>query len=453
MADIYLGDDAFHNGAFMLAANFGFYSFFHERKGGPTPPEPFRGGFSFGTPDGYDFFLRMGPLANAKTKYFKDESRYWDLNALNTTYNDFWKARAIWPHLKGIKPAVMTVGGWFDAEDCQGPLRAHAFMEKNQPPAANMLVMGPWTHGSWSRGDGDRVGNVDFGSKTAVFYREQIEFPFFEYFLKGKGDGGFPRAWVFTTGTNLWRRHEVWPPREAQSKLLWMRPGGRLDWETAPDTGSVEYVSDPSKPVPYLGYTAMGMRGDYMTEDQRFAGQRPDVLVFETEPLPGDVTVTGPVDVSLLVSTTGTDSDFVVKLIDAYPSNYPEYAAPPRQVDAPPERQPANAVKMGGYQQLVRGEPFRGKFRRSFEQPVPFEPGKPDRIEFAMPDIAHTFRKGHRIVVHVQSSWFPLIDRNPQKFVEIPQAAESDFQKAVQKVFYGGQSGSRVSVRVMPDSF
>jgi hypothetical protein len=326
-------------------------------------------------------------------------------------------------------------------------------MEKNQPPAANMLVMGPWTHGSWSRVDGDRVGNVDFGSKTGVFFREQIEFPFFEYFLKGKGNAGFPRAWVFTTGTNLWRKHEVWPPREAQPKSLWLRPGGRLDWETAPQTGSVEYVSDPAKPVPYLGYTATGMRGDYMTEDQRFAGQRPDVLVFETEPLPGDVTVAGPVDVSLLVSTTGTDSDFIVKLIDVYPNDYPDYAAPPRQGDGPPDRQPANAVKMGGYQQLVRGEPFRGKFRKSFEKPLPFEPGKPDRIEFSMPDIAHSFRRGHRILVHVQSSWFPLIDRNPQKFMEIPVATENDFQKAVQKVFYGGQTGSRLTVRVMSNSF
>jgi putative CocE/NonD family hydrolase len=449
VTDLYLGDDAYHNGAFMLAANFGFYTFFTERKGDPTPPQP-RLRFDYKTPDGYDFYLRIGPLANANKKYFRNQNRYWSEYVENTTYNDYWKARAIWKHLAGIKPAVMVVGGWFDAEDCQGPLLTHAFMEEHQPPATNMLVIGPWTHGSWSRNDGHRVGNVDFGSKTAVYYRENIEFPFFEHFLKGKGNGEFPKAWVFETGTNRWRQHDRWPPSEAQPKSLWLRSDGNLGWETESEEGFEEYVSDPARPVPYLGYTAMGMLRDYMAEDQRFAGRRPDVLVFQTNPLEKDVRIAGTVDVSLLVSTTGTDSDFVVKLIDVYPGDYPDYEELEREDDT---SEPANAVKMGAYQQLVRGEPFRGKFRKSFEKPTPFEPGEPDRIEFSMPDVAHTFRKGHRIMVHVQSSWFPLVDRNPQKFVDISRAVEDDFQKATERVYRGGSRGSHLTVHVMPDSF
>jgi putative CocE/NonD family hydrolase len=449
VTDLYLGDDAYHNGAYMLAANFGFYRFFRERKGPPAPddrPTP----FDYGTPDGYDFFLRMGPLGNANVTYFRDENRYWNEMVENTTYNDYWKARAIWKYLKGIKPAVMTVGGLFDAEDCQGPLRTHAFMEQNGPPSIDMLVLGPWTHGSWAWTDGDRVGNLNFASKTGVFFREKIEFPFFEYSLKGRGERKFPKAWVFETGTNRWCRYEQWPPVEAQARPVWLQSGGRLGTTAEAQEGFDEYTSDPKNPVPYLGYTAVGMRGDYMTEDQRFAAQRPDVLTYETEVLKEDLKIAGPIVVSLLVSTSGTDSDFVVKLIDVYPGNYPDYnASARRDGERPAVPAPANTVKLGAYQQLVRGEPFRGKFRRGFEKPVPFEPGKPDRIEFSMPDVCHVFRRGHRMMVQVQSSWFPLTDLNPQKFVEIPHAAPGDFQKAEERVYRGGTAGSRLVVRVV----
>jgi putative CocE/NonD family hydrolase len=313
-----------------------------------------------------------------------------------------------------------------------------------------MLVLGPWTHGSWTWTDGDKVGNIDFASKTGVFFRKHIEYPFFEHLLKGKDDGKFPKAWVFETGTNRWRRYEQWPPREAQKKEFWLQSGGRLGLTAEAQEGFDEYSSDPKNPVPYLGYTAMGMRGDYMTEDQRFAAQRPDVLTYETEVLREDVKVSGPVGVSLLVSTSGTDSDFVVKLIDVYPGNYPDYNAPARsEGEHSPAPATANAVKMGGYQQLVRGEPFRGKFRHGFEKPVPFEPGRPDRIEFSMPDVCHVFRKGHRIMVQVQSSWFPLTDLNPQKFVEIPHAAPGDFRKAEERVYRGGSSGSRLTLSLV----
>ncbi len=436
VTDYYLGDDSYHNGAFMLAANFGFYQSFVERKGDPAPPAA-SVPFQFKTPDGYDFYLRMGGLGNANEKYFKSSNPYWLENTLNTTYNDYWKARGIWRHLKGIKPAVLTVGGWFDAEDAQGPLRTHAFMEKNEAPAHNTLVMGPWTHGSWARGDGETVGNLHFGSKTAAYYRESIEFAFFQYHLKAKGDGKFPRAWVFSTGRNEWQQFAQWPPAEAQPKPLYLAANSKLAWQPEPTAGFDEYTSDPNKPVPYLGYTNLGMARDYMTEDQRFASQRPDVLTFETEPLKDDLTIAGPIDVSLLVSTSATDSDFVVKLIDVYPGDFPSF------IDK-------NPTKMGGYQQLVRGEPFRGKFRKSFETPVPFVPNQSDRIEFPMPDVFHTFRKGHRLLVQVQSSWFPLTDRNPQKFMDIPKALSADFVKATQRVYRGNTSGSKLILRVIP---
>ncbi len=436
VTDYYLGDDNFHDGAFMLAANFRFYLGFAPRAGDPAlppPPTP----FDFGTPDGYDFFLRMGSLANADEKYFKHQNPYWIQNLEHTTYDEVWQSRSIWKYLKGIKPAVMTVGGWFDAEDLQGPLRTFEFMEKNSPPKTNMLVMGPWTHGGFSRGDGDHVGNVNFGSKTGLYYREKIEFAFFMNFLKGKAEDKLPRAWVFQTGTNEWRRFEQWPPKKAVAKTLYLDEKGTLTTVRPAKPAFDEYISDPNKPVPYMQQIVMGMAGDYMTSDQRFAAARPDVLVYKTPPLEHDVTVYGPISVDFKVSTSGTDSDFDVKLIDVYPGDYP-------QADTSP-----TAYPMGGYQQLVRGEPFRGKFRKGFEKPVAFEPGKPDRITFKMPDVAHTFREGHRIMVQVQSSWFPLTDRNPQKFMDIPKALSEDFVKATQKVFVGGADGSRVELLVV----
>jgi uncharacterized protein len=438
VTDYYMGDDVYHNGAFMLAHRFNFYQNFRQREGGPEPPKT-NVPFNMGTPDGYEFFLRMGSLANAEEKYFKHQHPFWTLNVENTSYNEVWSSRAIWKHLKGIKPAVMTVGGWYDAEDVQGPLRTYEFMERNSPPPVNMIVEGPWTHGSWSRGDGDRVGNVNFGTKTGTFYREKVEFPFFLHLLKGKGDGKFPKAWIFETGRNLWHKFDSWPPKNRTPRSLHLAADGKLAWEPPSAKDSFdEYVSDPNKPVPYIAHVVTGMRGDYMTEDQRFAATRPDVLVYETEPLEEDLTVMGPIEVDLRVSTTGTDSDFVVKLIDVYPGDAPNYNLPPAAPNAPAtpaNALPANTIRMGAYQQLVRGEPFRGKFRKSFEKPVPFEPGKPDRIAFRMPDVAHTFRAGHRIMVHVQSSWFPLTDRNPQKFMDIQKALRTDFTKATQRVY------------------
>lgn len=443
--DYYQGDDVYHNGAFMLAHRFRFYQGFKARSEEPNPPKPTLP-FDYGTVDGYEFFLNLGSLANADEKYFKGTQPYWKMNVEHTTYDDVWKSRAIWKYMSNIKPATMLVGGWFDTEDPQGLLRQFAFMEKNSPPANNLLVMGPWTHGGFARGDGDRVGNVNFGSKTGFYYRQQIEFPFFLHHLKGRA-ALFPRAWVFETGANQWRKFDAWPPKTVLPSSLFLAQNGSLTWERPAAASADEYLADPNRPVPYLGHIGIGVRPDYMTEDQRFAATRPDVLVYKTSVLERDVTVMGPIGVDLKVSTTGTDADFVVKLIDVYPPDYPDFNAPPGPA---PVLAPANKIQMAGYQQLVRGEPFRGKFRSSFEKPAPFVPNQPDRIKFQLPDIAHTFRAGHRIMVQIQSSWFPLTDRNPQTFGDIPNAKPSDFVKATQRVFIGGPEGSKLELMLLP---
>ncbi len=440
MGDVGNGDDAYHNGAFHLAGNFGFYVFFQPRLGEPARPVQ-NPRFDFGTADQYDFYLRMGPLQNANELHLKNKNPYWDEILKHDAYDEFWQARAQAPHMKNVTPAVLFVGGWFDAEDLSGPLKLFRAVEKDGARGGNTLVMGPWRHGGWSRGDGKTLGDLDFSSNTAEFFREQIELPFFISNLKNKGDGlktapdkTVPKAWLFETGTNQWKRFAVWPPKESVERSLYLGPQGKLSF-TPPTQGFDEYVSDPAKPVPIMAGVGPGMPNDYLTYDQRFASTRPDVVVYQTEPLTHDVTITGPVGVDLQVSTSGTDSDFIVKLIDVYPPDFPNPNPNPK------------ALQMGGYEQLVRGEPFRGKFRKSLSKPVPFHPGEPERIEYSMPDICHTFRPGHRIMVQVQSSWFPLVDRNPQQFMTIPQAKAADFVKATERVYHD----SRLQVNVIED--
>ena len=443
MGDVGNGDDGYHNGAFHLAANFGFYSAFKPR--GPEPERPPRTiAFDYGTADQYDFYLRMGPLANANEKYLKNQNSYWNDLLQHDTYDEFWQTRAQAPHMKNTTAAILFVGGWFDAEDLAGPLKLFRAVKENGPKAPETLVMGPWLHGGWSRMDGDRLGNLSFNSKTGEFFRDHIEFPFFLENLKGKGDGvkasaaaKVPEAYVFETGTNEWVRFENWPPANSAEKSLFLDASGKLGWQAPAAAGFDEYVSDPAKPVPVIGEIGPGMAGDYMTYDQRFAAARPDVLVYQTEVLDKDITIAGPVTPLLHVSTTGTDSDFVVKLIDVYPNDYPDPVPNPK------------GIHMGGYQQMVRGEPIRGKFRNSMAKPEPFTPGKDAKLEFVMPDVCHTFRPGHRIMVQIQSSWFPLVDRNPQQFMTIPQAKSTDFKKATERVSYGGPEPSRIRLRVL----
>jgi putative CocE/NonD family hydrolase len=445
MGDVGNGDDAYHNGAFFLAANFGFYTGFKPR--GPKPERPRqRERFDFGTPDEYDFYLRLGPLANAEELYMKHENEYWIDMVQHPAYDEFWSSRALAPHMKNITAAVLFVGGWYDAEDLSGPLKLFRAVEADGHAPANTLVMGPWPHGGWSRGDGDKLGNLNFPSKTGEYFRDKIELPFFVRNLKTRSedsgkdtDSHVPKAWVFETGTGEWRKFDAWPPANAEKRSLHLGPRGKLSFD-APDGKAEEYdeyVSDPASPVPVIGEIGSGMPGDYMTHDQRFAARRTDVLTYQTEPLEEDVTICGPVTPVLRVSTSGTDSDFDVKLIDVFPNDYPE----------PDSSSPG--VHLPGYQQLVRGEPFRGKYRNSMSRPESFKPGEPAKIEFVMPDVLHTFRPGHRIMVQIQSSWFPLTDRNPQQFLDIPSARDTDFQKATERVYRGGPNGTRLDVLVV----
>jgi len=441
VVDWFVGDDWHHNGAFFLAHAFNFMSRFGRPR--PMPTKKFDYVFDFGTPDGYDFFLRMGPLAKADTLYFKGEVLFWKELMEHGTYDEFWKSRNLRPHLKGVRPAVLTVGGWFDAENLFGALETYRAIESSTPEASNALVMGPWVHGGWARGDGDSLGAVQFHAKTSRDYQERIEFPFFEYHLKDRGKAQDTEAWIFLTGKNEWTEFAAWPPTEAKPRSLYLGPEGRLSFEPAasPDQDSSahdEYVSDPAKPVPFIADVTTEMKKEYMIADQRFASRRPDVLSYVTDVLQDDVTLVGPIEARLHVSTSGTDSDWVVKLIDVYPDDYPDA-----------EKYPAGE-RMGGYQQLVRGDVLRGKFRDTLEEPRPFTPNEPTAVNFRLPDVGHTFRPGHRIMVQIQSSWFPLVDRNPQKAIDIYSAKASDFQKANQKVFRSKELPSRLEVLVLP---
>jgi uncharacterized protein len=450
MTDLFMGDDAYHGGAFMLAANFGFYAFFKPQHNPELPPKNF-GTFDWGTKDAYEFYLNAGPLSSLK-RYLTGGSELWDDQVQHDTYDAYWKARNLAPHMKNIHCAVLTVGGWFDAEDLQGPFSTFHSIDEKNPGIFNALVMGPWVHGGWARYEGKHLGRVEFASDTGEYYRKNIVFPFFEQYLKGKSDAHLPKAYVFETGTNVWRQYSAWPPKNLERKILYFEPGGGLSFEAPGNTGNSfdEYVSDPAKPVPFVNYAALNVPQEYMLSDQRFADKRSDVLVYETPVLQEDITIAGPISPKLFVSTSGTDSDFDVKLIDVYPADYgynprgarEDREEPRKDVDVP-------EFAMGGYQQLVRGEPFRGKFRHSFEKPEAFTPGKVEEIQFAMQDVNHTFRRGHRIMVQVQSSWFPLTDRNPQTFVNIPDAKPSDFVRATERVYRSREQASGIEVGVV----
>ncbi len=455
MTNLFKGDDAYHGGAFMLAANFGFYSFFRPQANPDLPPKV-RVPFDYGTPDGYDFFLKAGTLQNLG-KLLGGQEALWLDQVHHDTYDDYWKARNLAEHVKNVHCAVMTVGGWFDAEDLQGPFTLFHAIERDDPGIFNSLVVGPWVHGGWGRYEGNHLGRVNFAANTGEYYRKNILFPFFESYLKGNGDPKLPKAYVFETGTNVWRQYAAWPPKNTQTKTLYFHAGGALSFDPPKEETTTydEYVSDPAKPVPFVNYVTQTVPQEYMLSDQRFAQSRTDVLTYQTDVLNEDITIVGPVTPRLFVSTSGTDSDWDVKLIDVYPPDYPqnkmdepradEKGKPPTDVNPP-------AFVMGDYEQLVRGEPFRGKFRHSFEKPEPFTPGKVEEVQFAMQDVNHTFRRGHRIMVQVQSSWFPLTDRNPQVFLNIPDAKPSDFVKATQRVYHGQSQSSGVQANVLVSS-
>ena len=449
IADLYMGDDSYHNGAFMLSANFDFYSSFLPQKN-PTTGNKDRSRFAYDEADAYDFFLKRLTMSNILSTMSAEQRELLEPTIMHDTYDEFWRSRAITPHMKNVKAAVLTVGGWYDAEDPAGPFAIHDAVGKHNPKTPNALVIGPWVHGGWAGGDGARLGHVSFDAKTGEYFRREIQFPFFEQHLKGvKPARTLPAVTAFETGTNVWRTYNAWPPAPAKAKNLYFGPNGTLTWQQPANSGVGydEYVADPRKPVPYIGYAATGVPREYMVSDQRFASTRPDVLVYQSEVLEQDVTIAGPVVPKLFVSTTGTDADWVVKLIDVYPSEYPTPAAERKGNDVPPP-----SVNMGGFQQLVRGNPLRGKFRNSYEKPEPFTPNKQEALSFDIGPVSHTFRRGHRIMVQVQSSWFPLIDLNPQTFVSIPKAKPEDFQKATQRVFRAPGAASNLQLMVMPSN-
>jgi hypothetical protein len=431
-------DDFIHHGAFFLPHAFNFFSSFGQARPEPTTSRP--GRFVHTTPDGYQFFLDIGPLKNVNERYFKNKIAFWNEFIKHPTYDAFWQERNILPHLKKTAPAVMTVGGWFDAEDLYGTFKTYQHVEKQNPGIFNVLVVGPWSHGGWSSPNFTRLGNIDFGSNTSAFYQKEIELGFFNHYLKGKGDPKLPEAYVFETGANRWRKFDRWPPKELNRRKMYFHGGSQLvfDKPTVQQGAYDEYVSDPNRPVPYVETITPFMSNAYMTDDQRHASRRTDVLVYQTGPLTEPITLAGPLLADLRVSTSGTDSDWVVKLIDVFPPDAPDPAM------LPPGR------RMGGYQMLVRSEVIRGRFRNSYSKPEPFVPNQPAKVVLELQDVLHTFGKGHRIMIHVSSSWFPLVDRNPQKYVDnIFLADEQDFIKATQRVHRSPEHPSCVEVGVL----
>ena len=425
VTDWFVGDDFHHNGAFFMAEAFDFYSSFGKPR--PKPVRKSGKDFDYDSGDAYDFFLALGPVGNADTRHLHGEIAFWNDAMAHGSRDEFWKARDPRPSYKNATPAILTVGGWFDKEDLWGTLATYHAYDSQGPRNEVSLVVGPWGHGGWHRSDGDRLGDAVFGAKTSTFYRDTIEFPFFQRHLKGRPMAApQAEAWIFETGTNIWHAYPAWPPADAKPQTLFFHAKGRLSM-SAPAagedaTGGDAFVSDPNKPVPYYDKPSPRIVPEYMTGDQRFAARRPDVLVYESDPLTDDLTLAGPMQAALSVTVTGTDADFIVKLVDVYPPDVED-----------PEPNPSG-MRKAGYQQLVRGEIMRGKFRDGYDTPKPFVPGQPTLVRFGLNDVCHTFRTGHRVMVQVQSTWFPMVDRNPQTFVDIYHAKESDFVRATHTV-------------------
>ena len=436
-ADQFIGDDYHHNGAFRLAYAFGWTSSNARFRAGPTDSGTRR--FSFPTPDGYRFFLKLGPVSNVNKKYFHDEVPTWNEFVEHGTYDEYWQSKNVLKDLTDVAHPILNVVGWFDAEDYCGALGIYYTIEKNTPHNRSILVVGPWSHGGWSRSDGDMLGDIRFDEKTSSYFRENVQLPFFNHYLKDMGGMELPEALVFETGANQWRSYDHWPPAEARPRNLYLRSGGGLSFSPPRDAGDAfdAFVSDPGKPVPYTAEIRTSQGHLWIVEDQRFAATRPDVLVYETDVLTEDVTIAGPIIANLNVSTTGTDADWIVKLIDVYPDDAPDSEPNPR------------SVRMGGYQMMLAGDVFRSKFRNSFTDPEPLVPNEVTEIEFDLLDKHHTFLKGHKIMVQVQSTWFPLIDRNPQTFVNIYEAVEADFRVATHHVYRSAQFPSHIKLLVI----
>lgn len=428
-------DDFHHMGAFLQSYLYAF-PVFGVQKEGPTTEAWYSDAWNNlltigNVEDAYEFHMRIGPLSTVTKDIYPDDF-FWQQHVEHPNYDEFWQKRSILPHLRDIDHAVMTVGGWFDAEDLYGPLNIYKTVEQYNPKAQNTLVMGPWSHGDWARERGmQAVNHIWFGDSLSTFYQTQIERPFFNYHLREEGNLNLPEAFMFDTGLKSWRSFEEWPPRDIPALQLGFAPGGKLLLgEQGKAEHSFEYISDPATPVPHrsevtpLTFTPRA----YMTDDQRHASRRPDVLTFRSEILTEDLTVAGEIAAKLKVLLSSEDADFIVKVIDVYPDSAEATKATP------------DHVMMPGYQQLVRAEVFRGRFRNSFAQPEPFTPGEETEVNFPLQDILHTFKAGHRLMIQIHSTWFPYIDRNPQKWVDnIYEAEADDFIKAEITVTGGSQ--------------
>jgi uncharacterized protein len=437
VSDWFLGDDFHHNGAFFVLDAITFYYSFGRLRKEPTRNEVPR--FAWPEQDNYQFMMEQGSLSSLKKKILGDSIKFINDVYAHPNYDEFWKSRDPLQYLKNVKPAVMTVGGWFDAEDLYGTLHTYSAIEKQNPSGhPNFLIMGPWAHAQWGYGTAENLGNYYWGQDANKPLYE-LELKFFDYYLLGEGKSDFTEATIFITGENQWKTFDKWPPTDVTEKYLYLQPDGKLAFtEPTATSGFDEYITDPGKPVPYAEQVHQDRTAEYMTDDQRFASKRTDVMVYKTDILTQDITITGPMTARLFVSTTGTDADYIVKLIDVFPENTVS------NLD-----QMGNEVKMGGYQMLVRAEVMRGKYRYSYEKPEAFIPNVITDVKFDMSDIAHTFKKGHRIMIQVQNSWFPLVDRNPQKFTDIYTCTEADFQKAMQRLYHDAKHPSNLKVNVL----
>lgn len=437
----FLGDDFHHNGAFMLMDAFSFYSGFGKPR--PAPTTVGRKGFEFPVMDNYKFFLETGPLKNF-TKLLGDSIKFWNDLIVHPDYDSWWKARDARRACKDIKAAMLVVGGLFDAEDCYGAWNLYKAIEKQSKNTDNKIVMGPWSHGGWSKGSGSYLGNIRFGAKTSEYYQQEIELPFFDYYLRGKGDiSKLAEANIFFTGINEWRKLNTWPPANAINTPFYLKEKNKLSFDSPVEANSFsKYTSDPEKPVPYTEDVHTHRTAEYMTDDQRFAARRTDVLVYETEPLKEDLTLAGTVVADLFVSISTTDADFVVKVIDVFPDKF-EYDSTYCCNGS------GKNYLMDNYQMLVRGEIMRGKYRNSFEKPEAFVPNQISEVKFELPDVAHTFKKGHKLMIQIQSSWFPLADRNPQSFTDIYHCDENAFVKSDITIYHQKQHRSNIVLPIL----
>lgn len=436
IADWFIGDDMHHNGALSLTMAFNFFSVFGQPR--PVPVDHWPKRFEHGTPDGWQFFINMGLLSAADLLYFHHRISFWDDLMQHPVYDTFWQKRNILPHLKNIQPAVLVVGGWYDAEDLYGTLHIYQRIEQEDKQNKNRIVMGPWFHGGWARSDGQRLGDLRFGSKTSLYYRQKIEFPFFEYYLKDRGNFSPAEATMFDGGANQWHYFRKWPPEGVKSRNLYLSDNQKVSW-TAPSAEMQcdEFWSDPQKPVPFIDQITNTWGRLYMVADQRFAAKRPDVRVYQSEIVSDSLTVAGPITADLFISTTGTDADWVVKLIDVYPDATPNFKPNPCK------------IQMAGYQRLVRAEIFRSKFRNSYEHPEALQPSQITEIKFPLQDVFHTFLPGHRIMIQIQSSWFPLFDRNPQTFTNIYEAKAEDFHGQWHRLYHSAAYPSHLKLPVL----